>query len=115
MKKTLLSVSLLLLWAHASRAQSLPGGSTEETYVMSDRGIIGTMELDTTQRRRLIMAERHYDQAFDRLMVNDTLEDNERALQADHLAKGHHHTLRTILTTEQYQHWARMMSEAVDD
>lgn len=112
MTKQLLTAALLLLSAYPVEAQSLPEGRTEDTYVMTDRGIAGVLRLDTAQRNELTTIERRYEMAMDRLMENDTLEDQEAQRRADGLARERHEAIRAILTPEQYEHWARMLADA---
>lgn len=112
MTKQLLTAALLLLLASSAGAQSLPEGRTEDTYVMTDRGIVGVLKLDTAQRNQLTTIERRYEMALDRLMANDTLENKEAERRADVLAKERHDAIRAILTPEQYERWARMLADA---
>lgn len=101
-----------ILFGTTLRAQSLPERAHEQTYVMANGNIVGSMDLDTAQVRRLATAERHFDQDYDRLMANDTLTEEEMARRVEALAQRRQTTIRAILTPEQYAKWSRLLADA---
>ena len=107
-----LLLPFLLLCAASINAQSLPETRTQETYVMTDKGIVGKLELDTAQRRQLELVERTYEQDLDALLDNDTLSDAAAKAEADQLARVRHAQFKRVLTAEQYEKWVRMLADA---
>lgn len=112
MNKPFLSYLLLASLSVGASAQSLPPGRTEETYVMTDGRILGTLELDTTQRRQLGSIERRYQQDMRALNANDTLSEAVAKAQADRLAGARHREMKAVLTPEQYARWARLIADS---
>lgn len=112
MNKQVLSFLLLASLSAGASAQSLPPGSTEETYVMADDRILGTLELDTMQRRKLESIELRYQQDMRALNANDTINEATSKAKADRLAGARHREMKAVLTPEQYARWARMIADA---
>ncbi len=112
MNKPLLSFLLVSTLSAGVSAQSLPPGRTEATYVMADDRILGTLELDTAQRRQLEGIEFRYQQDMRTLNANDTISETAAKAQADRLAGTRHREMKAVLTPEQYARWARMIADA---
>jgi hypothetical protein len=111
MNKPFLSYLLLASLSAGASAQSLPPGRTEETYVMADDRILGTLELDTTQRRQLGSIERRYQQDMRALNANDTLSGSAAKAEADRLTGARHREMKSVLSPDQYARWARMIAD----
>ena len=112
MNKHVLSFLLLASLSAGVRAQSLPQGRTEETYVMADDRIVGMLQLDTTQRRQLEGIEQRYHQNSHELQTNDTISEEAAKAHADRLAGTRHREMKAVLTPAQYQRWAQMIADA---
>ncbi len=112
MKKHLIFSTVLTCLASGLFAQSLPERQREETYVMSDAGVVGVLDLDTAQVRNLLTIERRYDRDFNQLMRSDSLSEELLATRVDAISQQRHDGIRAILTLEQYERWSRMIAEA---
>lgn len=97
------------LWANA---QALPEEASTTNYVMRNGEIIGQLELDTAQARKLRVIEADYQRAFDRSMTNDSLSEAALATSIDSLGRRREADIRSILTTAQYERWVRMAAAA---
>lgn len=104
-------LSIISMTTRAS-AQSLPPGRTQETYVMADDRVLGTLELDTTQRRRLEGIEQRYQQHLHALRTNDTISEAAINAEADRLAGARYREMKAVLSPEQYARWARMIADS---
>lgn len=102
----------LLLGAAGANAQSLPDTATQETYVMTDKSIVGSLALDTAQRRQLELIERGYEQDLNAILVNDTRNDAGAKAEADQLASLRHAQFTRVLTAQQYEEWIGMLANA---
>ncbi len=112
MNKQILSFLLLAFLSAGAIAQSLPPGRTEETYVMTDDRIVGTLELDTAQRRQLQGVEQRYQRDLHALLTSDTISETAAKAQADRLAGTRHREMKAVLTAEQYARWARLIADS---
>lgn len=112
MNKFVLSFLLVVSLSAGASAQSLPPGRTEETYVMADDRILGTLELDTTQRRQLEGIEFRYQQDMGALNANDTISEAAAKARADRLSGTRHREMKDVLTPEQYARWARLIADS---
>lgn len=110
--RTSLALLLVALGCFDLKAQSLPAGRKDQFYVMTENGILGSLELDTVQRARLEAVERAYEKDLDALMNADTLDDAAMKAKGERLAQERQDRFKEILSPAQYAQWTNMTNEA---
>lgn len=98
-----------VLFTVGARAQSMPPNAIEPAYVMTDKGLVGGLMLDTLQRSRLVEVEREYEHDMDAVASNDTISDVMANEYAKQLTATRQKRIRAILTPEQFDQWSRMV------